>query len=80
MRKRIISLLLTLVMLLSLASALGGTASAVSGEKEVNSYAELKAALEGNAYYIKLNRDSPRPYARRCHFHQLEGAHPGSER
>ena len=57
MRKRIISLLLTLVMLLSLAPALDGTASAVSGEKEVNSYAELKAALEGNAYYIKLNRD-----------------------
>ena len=39
MRKRITSLLLTLVMLLSLAPALGGTASAVSGEKEVNSYA-----------------------------------------
>ena len=57
MRKRITSLLLTLVMLLSLAPALYGTASAVSGEKEVNSYAELKAALEGNAYYIKLNRD-----------------------
>lgn len=58
MKKRITSLLLTLVMLLSLVPALGVTASAAEDWTVVNSYAELKAALE--TYYdakIKLGQD-----------------------
>ena len=58
MKKRITSLLLTLVMLLSLVPALGVTASAAEDWTVVDSYAELKAALE--TYYdanIKLGRD-----------------------
>lgn len=58
MKKRITSLLLTLAMLLSLVPALGVTASAAEDWTVVNSYAELKAALE--TYYdrgIKLGQD-----------------------
>lgn len=48
MRKRITSLLLALVMLFSLAPALGGTASAYEEDtvKEVRTYGELKEALK----------------------------------
>lgn len=58
MKKRITSLLLTLAMLLSLVPALGVTASAADDWKVVNSYAELKAALNGDrSANIKLGRD-----------------------
>ena len=58
MKKRITSLLLTLAMLLSLVPALGVTASAAEDWKVVNSYAELKAALNGDrSASIKLGRD-----------------------
>ena len=59
MKKRITSLLLTLAMLLSLVPALGVTASAAEDWTVVNSYAELKAALE--TYYdrgIKLGQET----------------------
>ena len=58
MRKRIISLFLTLVMLLSFMPSLGITAKADGGWKVVNSYAELKTALEGGSANIRLGRTS----------------------
>lgn len=58
MKKRITSLLLTLAMLLSLVPALGVTASAADDWTVVDSYAELKAALETNYdAKIKLGQD-----------------------
>ena len=58
MRKRITSLLLTLVMLLSLVPAMGVTASAAEPEwTTVNSYAELQTAVKAKKEYIKLGRD-----------------------
>ena len=55
MRKRITSLLLTLVMLLSLVPAMGVTASAAEPEwTTVNSYAELQTAVKNKQEYIKL--------------------------
>ena len=57
MRKRITSLLLTLVMLLSLVPAMGVTASAAETWVTVNSYAELQTAVKAKKEYIKLGRD-----------------------
>lgn len=57
MRKRIISLFLTLVMLLSFMPSLGITAKADGGWKVVNSYAELKTALEGGSANIRLGKN-----------------------
>ena len=59
MRKRITSLLLTLVMLLSLVPAMGVTASAAEPEWTiVNSFDELKAAMQqGTKTNIKLGKD-----------------------
>ena len=58
MRKRITSLLLTLVMLLSLVPAMGVTASAAEPVWEtVNNYADLKAAVAAKKEYIKLGTD-----------------------
>ena len=54
MRKRITSLLLTLVMLLSLVPAMGVTASAADGFKEVKTYEELKAAVDKGEAKVKL--------------------------
>ena len=55
MRKRITSLLLTLVMLLSLVPAMGVTASAAEPEwTTVNSYADLKAAVDKGDAKVKL--------------------------
>ena len=56
MRKRITSLLLTLVMLLSLVPAMGVTASAAEWTT-VNSYEELQTAVKNKQEYIKLGRD-----------------------
>ena len=65
MRKRITSLLLTLVMLLSLVPAMGVTAFAEGASEDapivVNTYAELKRWMEnddrwGN-YYLKIGQD-----------------------
>lgn len=56
MRKRITSLLLTLVMLLSLVPAMGVTASAAEWTT-VNSYAELQTAVKAKKEYIKLGQD-----------------------
>ena len=56
MRKRITSLLLTLVMLLSLVPAMGVTASAAEWTT-VNSYAELQTAVKNKQEYIKLGRN-----------------------
>ena len=56
MRKRITSLLLTLVMLLSLVPAMGVTASAAEWTT-VNSYEELQTAVKAKKEYIKLGRD-----------------------
>ena len=56
MRKRITSLLLTLVMLLSLVPAMGVTASAAEWTT-VNSYAELQTAVKNKKEYIQLGRD-----------------------
>ena len=56
MRKRITSLLLTLVMLLSLVPAMGVTASAAEWTT-VNSYAELQTAVKAKKEYIKLGRN-----------------------
>lgn len=56
MRKRITSLLLTLVMLLSLVPAMGVTASAAEWTT-VNSYEELQTAVKAKNEYIKLGRD-----------------------
>ena len=57
MRKRITSLLLTLVMLLSLVPAMGVTASAAETWEIVYSYAELQTAVKNKQEYIKLGRD-----------------------
>ena len=54
MRKRITSLLLTLVMLLSLVPAMGVTASAADGFTEVRTYGELKAAVDEGEAKVKL--------------------------
>ena len=56
MRKRITSLLLTLVMLLSLVPAMGVTASA-AGWTTVNTYKELYDAVKNKQEYIKLGQD-----------------------
>ena len=56
MRKRITSLLLTLVMLLSLVPAMGVTASAAEWTT-VNSFEELHTAVKNKQQYIKLGRD-----------------------
>ena len=57
MRKRITSLLLTLVMLLSLVPAMGVTASAAEPWVTVNSFKELQDAVKGKKEYIKLEQD-----------------------
>ena len=58
MKKRITSLLLTLAMLLSLLPAMGVTASAAEPEwTTVNSYADLKAAVDKGSAKIKLTAD-----------------------
>ena len=57
MRKRITSLLLTLVMLLSLVPAMGVTASAADGFTEVRTYGELKDAVDKGAAKVKLMKD-----------------------
>ena len=56
MRKRITSLLLTLVMLLSLVPAMGVTASAAEWTT-VNSYAELQTAVKAKKEYIQLGQN-----------------------
>lgn len=56
MRKRITSLLLTLVMLLSLVPAMGVTANAAEWTT-VNSFEELHTAVKNKQQYIKLGRD-----------------------
>ena len=56
MRKRITSLLLTLVMLLSLVPAMGVTASAAE-LTTVNSYEELQTAVKAKKEYIQLGRN-----------------------
>ena len=56
MRKRITSLLLTLVMLLSLVPAMGVTASAAEWTT-VNTFDELKTAVKNKQEYIKLGQD-----------------------
>ena len=57
MRKRITSLLLTLVMLLSLVPAMGVTASAEDGFVEVSTYGQLKDAVDKGSAKIKLTTD-----------------------
>ena len=57
MRKRMTSLLLTLVMLLSLVPAMGVTASAAETWETVNSFKELQDAVKGKKEYIKLGQD-----------------------
>ena len=57
MRKRMTSLLLTLVMLLSLVPAMGVTANAAEPWVTVNSYKELKEAVEKKQEYIQLGRN-----------------------
>ena len=58
MRKRMTSLLLTLVMLLSLVPAMGVTASAAEPEwTTVNTYKELWDAVNDKKEYIKLGQD-----------------------
>ena len=58
MRKRMTSVLLTLVMLLSLVPAMGVTASAAEPEwTTVNTYKELQDAVTAKKEYIKLGRD-----------------------
>lgn len=58
MRKRMTSLLLTLVMLLSLVPAMGVTASAAEPEWTiVNSFDDLKTAVKEQKQYIKLGQD-----------------------
>ena len=56
MRKRMTSLLLTLVMLLSLVPAMGVTASAAE-LTTVNSYEELQTAVKAKKEYIQLGRN-----------------------
>ena len=57
MRKRITSLLLTLVMLLSLVPAMGVTANAEDGFVEVSTYGQLKDAVDKGPAKIKLTAD-----------------------
>ena len=58
MRKRLTSLLLTLVMLLSLVPAMGVTASAAEPEwTTVNTYKELLDAVNDRKEYIKLGQN-----------------------
>lgn len=57
MRKRMTSLLLTLVMLLSLVPAMGVTASAAETWVTVDSYAELQTAVKNKQEYIQLGRN-----------------------
>ncbi len=57
MRKRITSLLLTLVMLLSLVPAMGVTASAAETWTIVRTFEELKTAVKDKKEYIKLGQD-----------------------
>ena len=54
MRKRITSLLLTLVMLLSLVPAMGVTANAEDGFVEVSTYEQLKTAVDKGDAKVKL--------------------------
>ena len=54
MRKRITSLLLTLVMLLSLVPAMGVTASAADGFVEVSTYEQLKNKVDKGEAKVKL--------------------------
>ena len=54
MRKRITSLLLTLVMLLSLVPAMGVTASAADGFVEVSTYEQLRNEVNKGSAKIKL--------------------------
>ena len=57
MRKRITSLLLTLVMLLSLVPAMGVTASAADGFVEVSTYEQLRNEVDKGSAKIKLTAD-----------------------
>ena len=57
MRKRMTSLLLTLVMLLSLVPAMGVTASAADGFVEVSTYKELKDEVDKGEAKIRLTAD-----------------------
>ena len=57
MRKRITSLLLTLVMLLSLVPAMGVTASAADGFVEVSTYEQLRSEVNKGSAKIKLTAD-----------------------
>ena len=57
MRKRITSLLLTLVMLLSLVPAMGVTASAAEGFVEVSTYEKLRSEVNKGSAKIKLTAD-----------------------
>ena len=57
MRKRITSLLLTLVMLLSLVPAMGVTASAAEPWTTVKTFDELYTAVNNKQQYIKLGQD-----------------------
>ena len=57
MRKRITSLLLTLVMLLSLVPAMGVTASAADGFVEVSTYEQLRNEVSKGSAKIKLTAD-----------------------
>lgn len=54
MRKRMTSLLLTLVMLLSLVPAMGVTANAADGFVEVSTYEQLKTAVDKGDAKVKL--------------------------
>ena len=56
-RSKLISMLLTLVMTLSLVPAMGVTASAAETWETVYSYAELQTAVKNKREYIKLGRD-----------------------
>ena len=57
MRKRMTSLLLTLVMLLSLVPAMGVTASAADGFVEVSTYEELRSEVKKGSAKIRLVED-----------------------
>ena len=57
MRKRITSLLLTLVMLLSLVPAMGVTANAEDGFVEVSTYEQLRNEVKNGSAKIKLMAD-----------------------
>ena len=56
-RNKLISILLTLVMTLSLVPAMGVTASAADSFTEVRTYGELKAAVDRGSAKIKLTAD-----------------------